>query len=131
MDQNCFSIDESLYVERAIAGRVLFNIIKRCFDIEASVTLLFILFPVSFLVALLHLSESSGCLFFVQKRAGYGGTEFRLMKYRTMVMDAEKDGPGFAEPNDCRITRTERFMLLIRSVFVLINYSVYIIMFNC
>lgn len=114
MDQNYFSIDESLYVERAIAGRVLFNSIKRCFDILASVILLVILFPLSCLVALLHLLESTGSLFFVQKRVGYGGAEFRLMKYRTMVMDAEKDGPRFAEPNDCRVTRIGRFMRVFR-----------------
>ena len=114
MDRSYFSIDESLYVERAIAGRVLFNSIKRCFDIAASLILLFILFPVSFLVALLHLLESKGSLFFVQKRVGYGGAEFRLLKYRTMVMDAEKDGPRFAEPNDCRVTRIGRFMRVFR-----------------
>jgi len=109
-----FSIDESLYVERAMAGRVIFDSIKRCFDIAASLILLFILFPVSFLVALLHLLESSGSLFFIQKGVGYGGAEFRLMKYWTMVMDAEKNGPRSAEPNDCRITRIGRFIRVFR-----------------
>lgn len=105
-----FTIDESKFIEKSIARRVLFTIIKRCIDIAASVILLVTFFPLSCLVALFHLLESNGSLFFIQERVGCGGVEFRLMKYRTMVMDAEKDGPRFAETNDDRITRIGRFM---------------------
>ena len=77
---------------------------KRFFDIIESLTLLILLFP-TFLFALLQKLESKGPVFYKQKRIGYRGKEFNLIKFRTMVDNAEKYGFCFAKENDRRITR--------------------------
>ena len=54
-------------------------------------------------------------MLFRQKRVGKGGKEFELIKFRSMCMDAEKDGkPRWATPDDPRVTRVGRFIRLTR-----------------
>lgn len=84
--------------------------IKRFFNIIASLILLILLFPVSFLFALLQQVESKGPVFFKQKRVGYRGKEFNLIKFRTMINNAEKHGSCFAKKNDSRVTRIGKIM---------------------
>ncbi len=83
---------------------------QRFFGIIISLTLLILLFPVSFLFALLQKLESKGPLFLMQKRMGYRGKEFNLIKFRTMVNNAEKYGACFTKENDERITKIGRIM---------------------
>lgn len=52
--------------------------------------------------------DSPGRAVFRQRRVGRNGEEFTLFKFRTMVQDAESDGPRFAEANDHRLTRVGR-----------------------
>jgi lipopolysaccharide/colanic/teichoic acid biosynthesis glycosyltransferase len=52
--------------------------------------------------------DSPGRAVFRQQRVGRNGEEFTLFKFRTMVQDAESDGPRFAEANDHRLTRVGR-----------------------
>ena len=79
---------------------------KRVFDIAfASVALLFtaLLFP---LIALLIVAETKGPVFFRQVRVGEGGKLFEILKFRTMVDGAEREGHAlWAQENDGRITR--------------------------
>jgi exopolysaccharide biosynthesis polyprenyl glycosylphosphotransferase len=58
--------------------------------------------------------DSPGPALYHQRRIGRGGREFTLHKFRTMVEDAEPDGPQFAAPDDPRITRIGRFLRLSR-----------------
>lgn len=51
-----------------------------------------------------------GPLFYYQKRIGKNGREFNLVKLRTMVLDAEKDGAQFAQTSDVRVTKFGRFL---------------------
>ena len=83
---------------------------QRFFGIISSLTLLILLFPISFLFALLHKLESKGPLFYIQKRVGYNGKEFNLIKFRTMENNAEKNGVCFTKENDSRITKIGRMM---------------------
>jgi len=61
--------------------------------------------------ALLIALESPGTVIYRQKRVGRGGKTFTLFKFRSMAMDAEKDGKAaWAAVNDARITRIGRFI---------------------
>jgi exopolysaccharide biosynthesis polyprenyl glycosylphosphotransferase len=95
--------------------------VKRLLDIAGSAILLLLLIPVFVVVALLIKSTSRGPVFFKQKRVGFNRRYFLLLKFRTMVYDAEqqqhlleafneKDGPIFKIKNDPRITAVGKFL---------------------
>ncbi len=95
--------------------------LKRYMDIAGSALLLFLCLPLFGLVALLIRLDSKGPVFFLQERMGYNKRRFRLIKFRSMVSDAEalqdavedqneKSGPIFKIRNDPRITRVGRFL---------------------
>jgi lipopolysaccharide/colanic/teichoic acid biosynthesis glycosyltransferase len=92
-----------------VADRNLFRV-TRAFNIIFSLLLLVLLFPPGILVALIHTLFSKGPIFFVQSRIGLHGKKFKLIKFRTMVTDAEKYGAQFTEKNDRRITPLGKFM---------------------
>ena len=58
--------------------------------------------------------DSPGPVLYHQRRIGRDGREFTLHKFRTMVVDAEEDGPRFAAPDDPRITRVGKFLRMSR-----------------
>jgi exopolysaccharide biosynthesis polyprenyl glycosylphosphotransferase len=51
-----------------------------------------------------------GKLFYTQERVGKNGTIFQILKFRTMITDAEKEGAVFSSPNDHRVTLFGKFM---------------------
>lgn len=84
----------------------MFNkIIKRIFDFIASFVGCIIISPIYIIIALLIKLDSKGPVFFKQKRVGQYGKEFEILKYRTMVVDAEKIGKQITVGNDSRITK--------------------------
>lgn len=83
---------------------------KRLFDLIFSVIFLIITFPVILFVAFLIKLESRGPILYVQKRVGYNGKYFKMYKLRSMKIDAEINGPRWAEKNDNRVTRIGRFI---------------------
>ncbi|MCP4238231.1 MAG: TIGR03013 family PEP-CTERM/XrtA system glycosyltransferase [Aestuariibacter sp.] len=86
---------------------------KRVFDVAVSSMLLLISLPVMALVALAILVESRGVgpVLYHQRRVGRGGSNFDLIKFRSMCVDAEHDGVArWAEMNDPRITRVGAFL---------------------
>jgi exopolysaccharide biosynthesis polyprenyl glycosylphosphotransferase len=95
--------------------------LKRIMDIAGSVAALVILAPLFLGIALAIRLDSRGTIFFVQQRAGRGGRPFRMVKFRTMVADAEDlladlvpfetlDDPMFKLRDDPRVTRVGRFL---------------------
>lgn len=87
-------------------GGTLQGAIKRLFDIAASLTLLVFSFPLLFLTAIAVKIDSRGPIFYRQERVGLNGRAFMLLKFRSMAVDAEKDGqPKWADVNDPRVTR--------------------------
>jgi lipopolysaccharide/colanic/teichoic acid biosynthesis glycosyltransferase len=54
--------------------------------------------------------DSRGPVFYRQERLGYEGRPFQLIKYRTMIQNAEANGPQFTTENDDRITRVGQFL---------------------
>lgn len=89
----------------------MFNkIIKRIFDFIASFFGCIILIPIFIIIAILIKLDSKGPIFFKQKRVGQYGKEFEILKYRTMIVDAEKVGKQITVGNDSRITRIGKFL---------------------
>lgn len=87
------------------------RLVKRAFDIVASVLVLVVASPVMALGALAILLESGRPIIFRQERVGLGGRTFMLLKFRSMRTDAEKDGvPRWASTGDPRVTRVGRFI---------------------
>lgn len=87
------------------------QIIKRIFDIIASGFLALILVPLWIGVAIWIKLDSKGPVFFKQGRRTKNGRIFNMLKYRTMVVDAEKMGPGlFNYENDPRVTKAGRIL---------------------
>ncbi len=88
-----------------------YPLIKRLIDIILSLigmTAFVITMP---LVALVIRLDSAGAVFYSQERVGRNGRVFRIWKYRSMVMDAEREtGPTFSGPADKRVTRVGRFI---------------------
>lgn len=83
---------------------------KRAMDIVVSAVILLLVSPILPIVALAILMESGRPIFFRQTRVGYKGKEFELIKFRSMVQDAEKDGPQWAKKGDSRVTGLGRFL---------------------
>lgn len=66
--------------------------------------------PLMGLIALAVRLDSRGPVLYRQERVTLGGDLFTLIKFRTMVVDAEPDGPQFAAPQDDRLTRVGRWL---------------------
>jgi exopolysaccharide biosynthesis polyprenyl glycosylphosphotransferase len=85
--------------------------VKRAMDIAISITGLAVLSPFLLIVAALVKSGSPGPVFYFQKRVGEDGRRFAIIKFRTMVHNAEKGtGPVWASENDPRRTRLGTFL---------------------
>ena len=84
--------------------------IKRLFDILASGIGIIILSPVLLIIALRIKTGSDGPVFFKQVRVGKDGKEFEILKFRTMVVDAEKMGRQITVGADNRITKVGGFL---------------------
>ncbi len=84
---------------------------KRFFDLAAALALLLIAWPLMLLVALAVWVESGGPIFYSQTRVGERGRHFTLTKFRSMRVDAEKDGVAiWASKDDDRSTRVGKFI---------------------
>jgi lipopolysaccharide/colanic/teichoic acid biosynthesis glycosyltransferase len=84
---------------------------KRLFDIVVGAILLVLLSPVFLIVAIAIVADSGLPVFFRQERVGRNSASFRVWKFRTMVVGAERMGAGLEiESNDARITRVGDFL---------------------
>jgi exopolysaccharide biosynthesis polyprenyl glycosylphosphotransferase len=97
------------------------HLLKRAFDLTATAAALVILSPLLVAIAIAVRLDSKGPVFFRQVRVGRGGEHFSIVKFRSMVTDAEalKDGLRalsvagtglFKVPDDPRVTRVGRFL---------------------
>lgn len=87
--------------------------IKRAFDLVMSAILLVATAPVMLIVVLASLIESRGRdpILYYQERVGYGGRTFWLYKFRSMMVNAERDGVArWATANDSRVTGLGRLL---------------------
>ena len=84
---------------------------KRVFDILFSFTILILLCPIYFILAILVKLSSRGPIVYRQERLGQNGKRFTILKFRTMPVDAEQSsGPVFADAGDKRATSFGNFL---------------------
>lgn len=79
--------------------------IKRIFDIVVSLILLIVFSPLFLIISLLIKIDSKGPVFYRQSRITKYGKEFRIFKFRTMIVGADKKGSLVTLKDDDRITR--------------------------
>lgn len=84
--------------------------LKRFGDILVSAIALVLLAPFMAVIAAVVKLNSKGPVFYRQERIGYHKKPFRIIKFRTMVADAERDGPQLSSEGDSRITAPGRFL---------------------
>lgn len=83
---------------------------KRFFDIVSSTITLLVLGPILVLIGGFIQYEDHGPIFYRGERTGLLGKPFRIFKFRTMVVDAEKLGASSTSDDDPRITKIGRFL---------------------
>jgi exopolysaccharide biosynthesis polyprenyl glycosylphosphotransferase len=94
-----------------VALRGMRSLLKRAIDIFVSAIGLLLLSPFFLIIGLLIKAGSRGPVFYLQERMGLDGRRFKMIKFRTMVCDAEKDtGPVMCRPDDPRMTRIGRLL---------------------
>lgn len=97
------------------SGQILSSMLKRGFDVAASVLLLALTLPVILIAALVIKLESRGPAFYRQHRVGLYNQAFEIVKLRSMRQDAEAGGHAvWAAENDPRVTRVGRFIRKVR-----------------
>ncbi|MCK5513856.1 MAG: sugar transferase, partial [Deltaproteobacteria bacterium] len=99
-------------------------LVKRSFDVALSSIILLLLLPLLLFIAILIKLDSKGLVFFTQERMGLNKRKFKLLKFRTMVENAEKlrveledqkeaSGPVFKIRDDPRVTRVGKWLRII------------------
>ena len=102
---------ELVKVSEIIEGKFSYNEtsfrarLKRIIESILSLIILFITLPLLIISALLIKLEDQGPIFYTQIRNGFEGNQFKIIKLRTMIADAEKYGEQWADKNDKRITK--------------------------
>ena len=134
MLNSLFPLDRSIYITPDlyslislrprvddIAGELLIDItrtktsqatlnLKRISDIVISAVTLLLLSPVYLVLAIAVRRDSPGPVFYRQERIGYHKKPFKIIKFRSMNVDAEAEGPALSSVDDPRITRLGAFM---------------------
>jgi lipopolysaccharide/colanic/teichoic acid biosynthesis glycosyltransferase len=83
---------------------------KRLFDILFSLSILLIFFPFFLIIILCIVIYDRGPIFYRAPRVGMNGREFKMYKFRTMVVNADKIGASSTTLTDSRITSIGRFL---------------------
>ena len=101
-------------------GTKAYRLGKRLFDVVAAACVLLLISPIFLTVLIVLTVTTGGRPFYVQRRVGYLGRVFPMIKFRTMRLDADKirhtienehkDGPIFKNRHDPRITRIGRWL---------------------
>ena len=128
------TIEESASFYERLTGRVLLDMIRpswlifssrgrrariseiACVAMHRTVAFIgaILSLPIAIVTAILIRIDSRGPVLYKQERVGKNGRTFTLMKFRSMRVDAEKDGPVWAQTDDQRMTRVGRVIRKIR-----------------
>lgn len=84
--------------------------IKRLIDIALSVSALLLFSPLLVFIIIRTKFSSDGPVLFLQERIGYKGKPFTIYKFRSMLANAEENGPALSSDSDRRITSWGRFI---------------------
>ncbi len=89
---------------KSVPMNIWSRFVKRTFDIFASLFFLIIISPVMIVLSLIIKFTSKGPLFYKQERVSIDGNKFEMLKFRSMKIDAEQDGPQMTTIYDDRYT---------------------------
>lgn len=104
------SITPDWFLQADVQRRVSLDGLKRIMDVVTSLVGLALTLPLWPLIAAVIRLDGRGPIFFRQTRVGQYGRLFTIYKFRTMRVDAERNGARWAEKNDARVTRMGRFL---------------------
>ena len=102
--------DDTLYYYKILATKKNQLLIKRLLDIIFSLILILILSPIMIITFILIKLDSKGPAIYKQKRVTIYGKIFNIYKFRTMRIDADKNGINITVKEDSRITRLGKFL---------------------
>ena len=88
--------------------------LKRLIDVIASAICLILLSPVYLIISIIVKTTTQGPIFYSHERIGLNGKPFTMFKFRSMYVDAEKNGPALSSKDDSRITKIGKFMRKVR-----------------
>ena len=97
--------NQPLEIEALLKTRKTQLALKRAMDVLVSGGALLVIWPILLLIALAIKIDDPGPVFYRQVRVGRGGKPFRIFKFRTMIVDADKKGLSITVGQDKRITR--------------------------
>lgn len=103
-------LEEAWFLEKLIASHTFYDYIKKTIDIVLAICISVITLPVGIIIAIMIRLTSRGPALFKQTRVGKFEQEFTLYKFRTMAMNAERDGAQWSQPNDNRITHLGKIL---------------------
>lgn len=90
--------------------RRCYIVVKTIIDYVAALILLVVLSPLFLIICIFIARDSKGPVIYKQERLGKDGRTFMLYKFRSMNIDAEKDGPQWADTDDTRVTKVGKFL---------------------
>ena len=103
--------DKSQLIEKIKSSEYNYQLrIKRIGDIIVSLLLLFSLSPIFLTISLLIFFEDRKSIFYTQRRTGLNGRTIKIIKFRSMKINAEKDGIQWSTKNDNRITKVGKLI---------------------
>jgi len=97
-----------------VIHHIFYQRVKRIIDIILSILAMIITGPLMLLTAVLIQIESEGPVFYKQERIGLNERRFNLIKFRSMIKEAEKSGAAWAGEKDPRLTKVGRIIRLFR-----------------
>ena len=97
------------YDENSLKARI-----KRIYESILSILILILTLPIIIFASLLIKFEDGGPIFYTQSRTGFEGKKFKIIKLRTMIIDAEKKGAQWAARSDSRITKIGKILRKLR-----------------
>lgn len=117
----CETAEYEEYVSNEFEEKPIYEVCKRVFDVVCSLIALVVLSPLFLIVSVAIIIDDFGNPFFVQERTGKNGKIFRMYKFRSMKINAEKernsllsqneaDGPIFKIADDPRVTKVGKFI---------------------
>lgn len=107
--------DTPILLSREFSLKIEQRIAKRLIDIVCSLVLLIVSAPIQLVTAIMIKAYDGGPVLYKQIRCTTGGREFEILKFRSMRVDAEKDGVArLASKNDSRITPVGKFIRTVR-----------------
>jgi exopolysaccharide biosynthesis polyprenyl glycosylphosphotransferase len=106
-----FKISKIWFLENLKEGeKQIYDKFKRILDIIFGAIILVLTLPFWILIAMAIKLEDRGPVFYLQERVGKNKKIFKLIKFRSMVKEAEKEGPKWAEIEDQRVTKVGKFL---------------------